>query len=271
MKNVLLVAVATLLSCSLFSQNLPVPTKWKIKKLGVSFGTDLDMIRGIDFDYMMQTAKGVDQSRFNNVVFQEDMVAGVCENPNIRLMAALEVPGLKNVELNFALNGVFNRYDGVFYHADEVQYAINNNEFEYVSVNTMTTELGLESSITRRFSVLNFLNFYVGVGTNLGYTFSGDMTINGNQWKTLQQNLNRPNTDIVSGNTYSDYVFESYDAKDAFHQRAFTHLGFGILLFKRLELGIDSRCGIGYRAVIDAPTKKTNLNSIALSARWVLK
>lgn len=271
MKNVLLLAGALLLCTSILAQNLPTPTKWKIRKIGVSFGTDMDMVNGMDFDYIMASAKGLDNSQYKNVEFQSDMFAGVCENPNIRVFAALDVPGLKNTELNLGLSAVFNRYDGVYYHTEDVETAIINNEFDYLSVHTMTSELALEGSLAKRVTLLNFLNLYGGVGTNIGYTFSGDMTISGNQYQTVKDNLDRSNSDIASGTVHSDYVYESYDAKDAIHQRAFLQLGVGIILFKRLEVGFDLRRGVGYRATLDGPFRGTNLESASFGAKWILR
>ncbi len=273
MKNVLTVALATLLACALSAQNSVKPTKWKLRSFGVSFGTDLDMIRGLDYAYLVQTGKGNSSNVYNNVSFEnQQYYAAVCENPILRITAALDVPGLKNTELDFALNTVFNRFDGVYYHAENSQIVQENGGFQYLSVNTVTNEVGLESTITRRVSLFNFLNFYGGVGTNIGYSFDGEMQFSGHEYRqSVDQNVDRSIKDITTGTIYSDAIYGTYDAKDAFHQRLIYKLGFGILFCKRLELGINYRGGWGYRAVFGAPTKETRLESLAVSARWMLK
>lgn len=277
MKNVLLVAFATLLSYSLFSQNLPIPTKWKVKKIGVSLGVDQDMIKNIDYHYMIKTTHNRNLHRFQNLeINEEDYYAGVCENPQFRIMVALEVPGLKNTELNVGIQGVFGRYDGVYYNNYDHNGDPKPDGYEYLSVTSMTSELGFESSITKRVS-LGFLNLYGGAGTNLGYSFGGYMNVSGHQnISTVEKDLNRSITDIATQTTYEtssyDEVFNSgMEVKDAFHQRVFAQLGIGVLIRKRLEIGVDYRRGIGYRAVFDAPTKTTQLHSASVFARWVLK
>lgn len=273
MKNVLTVALATLLTCALSAQNLSTPTEWKLRKFGISFGSDLDMIQGLDYAYMMQTGKGNNASVYNNVSFaDQNYYTAVCENPNIRITAALDVPGLKNTELNMALVGIFNRYDGVFYYAEDAEIVEQTGGFRYLSINSITNEMGLESSITKRLSLFNFFNLYGGIGTNLGYSFDGAMEISGHEYRqSVDQNVDRSIKEVTTGTIYSDAVYESYETNDAFHQRIFYQLGIGILFVKRVELGIDFRGGVGYRAVFGAETKKTKLESIALSARWVIQ
>ena len=42
MKNLLLTVLALLITIPLFSQNLPIPTKWKIKKNGISLWVEME-------------------------------------------------------------------------------------------------------------------------------------------------------------------------------------------------------------------------------------
>lgn len=273
MKNVLTVALATLLTCALSAQNLATPTKWKLRKIGVSFGTDLDMIQGLDYAYLIQTGKGNSTSIYNNVSFgDQQYYAAVCENPNIRITAVLDVPRLKNTELEFSLNTIFNRFDGIYYYAEDSRVVQETGGFQYLSVNSVTNEVGLESIFTKRLNLFNFLNLYGGLGANIGYSFDGEMQISGHEYRqSVDQNVDRSLKDVTTGTIYSDAIYESYDAKDAFHQRLIYKLGFGIVFCKRLELGLDYRGGWGYRAVFGAPTKNTRLESVALSAKWILK
>jgi len=277
MKNVLLVAIATLFSCSLSAQSLPIPTKWKVKKFGVSVGVDRDMIKDLDYHYLLQTTNNRNLDRFQNLdVDQDNYFGGVCENPQFRITATLEVPGLRNTELNVGLQGTTGRYDGVYYYNYNQDGTPKPDGYEYLSVSTMTSEIGLESSITKRAS-LGFLNFYAGGGTNLGYSGGGVMNVSGHQnITTVEQDMNRSLRDIGGNDTYetatySDVFEKTLEVKDAFHQRVFAQVGVGIVIRKKLEVGLDIRRGIGYRAVFDGPFRTTQLHSVALSARWILR
>jgi len=260
------IGISTLLS----AQSTSVPTKFKLKKIGISFGVEEDMINGLDYNYLVATAKGNPSSELEGMDFTQDYFSGgVCENPHIRVTAALEVPGMRNTELNIALLGIFNRLDGSFYQSNGRM----ENDFEYVGVSTMTNEIALESSLTKRLTISKFINLYGGAGLNLGYNFGGHLSANGMRQNTVDQNSNRPLGDIVNGQFPSDenYFNEFYQLKDGISNRAFLQAGIGFVLFRRLEIGMDYRYGIGYRATFDAPTKRTNLNSVALSTRWVFK
>lgn len=277
MKNVLLVAVATLFSCSLFAQNLPIPTVWKVKKIGVSVGVDRDMINNLDYNYLLQTTTTSNLDRFQNLDIDEsNYFGGVCENPQFRVTATLEVPGLRNTELNVGLQGTTGRYDGVYYNNYNSDGTPKNDGYEYLSVTSMTSEIGLESSMTKRVS-LGFINLYAGGGTNLGYSFGGHMDVSGHQnITTVEQDMDRSLRDIGGNNTYetstySDAFESQMELKNSFHQRVFAQIGVGIVVRKRLEIGLDLRRGIGYRAVFDGPFRTTQLHSAALSARWILR
>lgn len=274
MKNVVTLLCVLLISTICFAQNNPIPSKWKVIKIGAAFGSDMDMVSGLDFNYLMQTAKGIDGSQYSDIEFRnDDYYLAICENPQLRLFATLEVPGMKNTELNVGLNGVFNRLDGVYYNNWE-GYNPNNQNYvhEYVSVTTMTNELSLETSFIRKLPFLKYVNFYGGIGTNLGFSFAGQLDVNGHlEKKSVDQNANRSLSDIAAGETYYDYIYETADVKDAFHQRLFLQAGLGFVVKKRLELGMDFRRGIGYRAIKGAPTKMINLHSVNVVAKWILK
>lgn len=277
MKSYLIAAIAVCITSSVFAQNLPIPLSWKIKKFSVSMGIDQDMIKGMDANYLMRTVKNPDQSNFSDLDFKaQTMYGGICENPHFRVQAVLEVPGMKNTELNLGVNAMINRIDGAYYSSYDYEEGYIDQAYSYLSVETIGHELGLESSIVKRLPILNYkntfgINLYGGVGTNLGYSFGGKMSIDGLSEEAVKENLSRDNSDIIAGNTYSDFHYDRLDVKDSFNQRAFAQIGVGVLLFKRVELGIDYKRGIGYRATFDGPTKMTQLNSLGMSAKWVLK
>ena len=272
MKRLLTVCLCACLSTGLFSQNFSIPSIWKIKKFNVSFGFDTDMIKNLEYEYMLKTGVGVDESKYAGLDFApEDMYGGVCENPNIRLGVTMGVPGLRNVDLNLGAMAVFNRYDGVYYNTTNSFEDYLNSDYNYLSITSMNDEIALEASIDKSVNFLRFFNLYGGLGTNIGYSYRGELQINGNiDERSVDPNLARENSDIVMGNTFHDYEYETFDLKDGLHQRVFGHLGVSGVILKRLEIGLDYRHGVGYRKVFDGPTKTTRLNSIGLSFNWLL-
>ncbi len=270
MKNLLLTVLILLLTTPLFSQNLPVPTKWKIKKIGVSLGIERDMISNLDGNYLIDIGKNVSATLPNGTKL-DNMYGGVCENPHIRLTVALEVPHLKNTEFQLGVNAFFNRYDGAYYWGDNFFDSVTEYyDADYISVDLFSHELGLEAALVKRLSFGSFLNLYGGVGTNLGYSIGDELHISGNNLQSVNKNSDRSNADIFTGTTYREETYHSFAAKDAFHQRLFLQAGAGFVLFKRLELGIEYRGGLGYKATFNGPTKGTKLHSIGASAKWIL-
>lgn len=266
MKNFLLLALAILCSnSSLFSQDLPIPTKWKVKKVGFSFGADKDMIKGMDGDYLLSTGKDISIALPGGIDLSPEMYAGVCENPHMRITAVLEVPKLKNTELQLGVNAFFNRFDGAYYESGNSGY----DDYEYLSVYSMSHELGLETAIAKRFYFSNYLNLYGGIGTNLGYSIGDELGIYGNNLESVNQNINRSRSDIVAGSIFDDHTYHSFEAKDAFHQRVFLQAGISLVILEHLELGIDYRGGIGYKSTMDGPTRSTRLHSFGLTNKWI--
>ena len=269
MKDLLLIIIAILLTTPLFSQNLPVPTKWKVKKIGISLGVERDMISSMDGQYLISIGKNVSTTLADGTTLN-DMDSGVCENPHLRVTIALEVPRLKNIELQLGFNAFFNRYDGAYYHDDRFLNQGSYDDYDYVSVDLLSHELGLEVAMVKRLNIANFLNLYGGVGTNLGYSIGDELNINGNKLQSVDKNADRSHTDIFNGTTYHDHNYHSFEAKDAFHQRLFIQAGTGFVLFKRLELGIEYRGGFGYKGTFGGPAKGTRLHSVGATAKWIL-
>ena len=274
MKKLLSLSFAMCLAMSAFSQS--VPSKWAVKKFGISLGYDEDMIKDLEYSYILSTAKGLEDSQYADMDYAPtDMYGGVCENPNLRLDVTLGVPGMKNMDLNLAFLGVFNRYDGVYYN--NYDYQSNDfdwdNDLEYMSINSYGSELGLEVSMVKNLNFLRIFNIHGGLGTNVGYAIGHEVNIDGMNQGTVLQDMDRPLDRIVMGqNNVDEYYYDTFDGKDGISQRAFVTAGMGITFFKRVELGLDYRGGIGYRKTFGTDsTKMTKLNGVSLYAKWVLK
>lgn len=268
MKKYTYLILFTLFTLSLNAQDSEITSQWKLIKFGVSFGTEMDMIKNLDHGYMFQTAKDAEGSAFSDYNFQkEDFIGGVCENPNLRLLATLAVPKMKNVELTLALNMMFNKYDGVYYS----NYNFNNDlPYEHLSFSSISDEIGLEAMLDKRMPFGKCFNFYFGGGFNVGYSFGGEMTIDGSSNRSTNKNMDREISDIVNGYYDYDTRLEYHEARDAFHNRLLMHLGISTRLFKRFEFGIDYRGGLGYRAIFGTQTKGTQLHASGATLRWII-
>ncbi len=266
MKTLMMTVMAFLVTGSMMAQDLAIPTMWKVRKIGITMGGEVDMLGSMNNEYLLSTAKGTENSAFNTGAESAkdlDFYGGVCENPHIRLTAALEMPGIRNAELNVSAIGVFNRMDGAYYH--------NRVDDTYISYTALSNEIALEAQFDKRFPVLNNkVNLYTGAGTNIGLNTGGRLSIDGTTREQADTGMERAFNDIVAGNYEYVSNFEQYELKDGISQRVFAHVGIGVILFKKFELGFDYRHGIGYRAIGGADTKKTTLQSAGLSFKYIL-
>ena len=55
------------------------------------------------------------------------------------------------------------------------------------------------------------------------------------------------------------------------NQRIFGQIGLGIIIFKRVELGIDLKQGYGYRADFGSSIDGTHIVATNLNLRYILK
>lgn len=264
MNKLLLTICFILISISLIGQSGLV-----IKKIGISVGSDEDLIRDLDYSYMLSTAKGIEQSQYAGLNFApQDLYGGVCENPNISVELTLGVPGLSFADLNVAATGMFNRYDGVYYDSRKSFDSFDSHE--YLSINSYNSEFNLEVSLIKGIPILNFLNVYVGAGTNMGYSFGHNVQLDGIALQNIALDRSRSFGDMLTGDNYTDFNYSSFEMRDGISNRVFAQLGAGITFFKRVELGATYRKGIGTRAIFGAPFVTTQLNGFYLNLRYVL-
>lgn len=271
MKHIYLACCLGILTLSLTAQNEAAPTKWKIKKYTLFMGVDQDMVNNLDQSYLASTAKDGSLSALEGREFDtQDFYGGVCENPHFRAMVTFDAPGWRNVEVNAGMSLALNRVDGVYYRNIDNKYGYYG---DYLSYDMMSNEVAIEVSMVKRLNVLNFLNFYGGVGTNLGYQFGGGMHVSGytSESQAVDDNLERPLGEILAGDMEREYMYEYHETRNGFNNRLFAQIGMGILFFNRLELAVEYRRGIGYRAIFGSDVRMTNLQSTGLAIRYVLK
>lgn len=265
----------SLMGCSLYAQSLKTgkfigkKQAWEIKRVGLAFGADMDMLSNLNANYFEQIVRGNEDFSLAGVDFDENYAySGICENPHIRLQMALNSTKMRNVEVLLGLAGIFNRNDGISYY--NTAKNIQEGSYEYLNMTNFGNEVSAELSIAKRGTLWNTFTGFIGVGTNIGYTFGNRLSVNGssqytvNDWSLLESGvISQPFVD-------TNHFYENFQVRDGIAQRAYLHGGIGIIALRRLELGLEGRLGLGYRYHFGAPVQTTQFNSLALTARWIL-
>jgi len=282
MKKLMILSLAVIFSCQLFGQKMTLSSTWKVKKIGVTLGKDLDMLPTIGDDYFLNASRDLDTEKYSDLTLTSaDLVGAVCENPDVSINLTLLPPGLTNVEMNVSLLAMFNRVDGATYETSDW----GNTDYQMLRFGSRSNEIALESSLRKRWNAFGFLNFYGGIGTNVGVSYAGRIDVQGENIPTdiqtgnimgvriLNNNNDAGNTPPqMPSNMYVENQFlDTYEMKNAVHQRLFATAGIGVLFFKRIEIGIEGKYGIGYRYFGGESFTPSILNSLGLTARYVLK
>ncbi len=265
MKKYLIILSALFITSGLFAQSDWYIGKFKVKKIGVSMGADTDMVSNLDGAYFIDQLRddqivGINDLDFDNYGFS----GGVCENPHWRGSITLGIPGADALEWTNSLVIMPDRLDGVSYNT------INDaGEWEYLNLTQTQDEVALETSLLARLD-LGPIKLYGGAGTNLGVTFNNMVRVSGTHNDVFDQNAGEF-VDIPTRPGNNTWFYDQYDTRKNFNQRVFLQGGGSLVFFKRVELGIEMRYGVGYRAAIGAELRKTNLISAGFTAKWLLK
>jgi len=269
MKKYILSLLATGLIFTAYSQS--APGKWMIKKVGISLGQDMDMIQNMDAEFMINSGKGTESSVFRDANFDPRFLeGGFCENPHIRAMVTLGLPGEDRFNVDMGVNAIFNRWDGLYYSNNNQIEGSEFAGFENLNISSMSNEVNFELTLNRQISIERWLTLYSGLGMNSGYAFGGELYLRGATQETMDQNLNRSVGQVWSNFNTSDRHYETYQQRDAFTQRAYATAGIGITFLRRLELGVHLTRGVGYRKHFGSGVKMVNLHSGAFRANWRL-
>jgi len=222
-----------------FAFTFQADAQMKVKKFGVSIGTDWDMLPGLSTDMLLKktdsrTAQDI-QPFLNSANFYQS--SGFCENQNFRLSLVLEPQRWKNVELHTSGVFIFDRMDGVHFYDDDGNTTSNLNFTLHGS------EIDVEAVLLKRVPVFGFLdkkflNLYGGIGSNLGYQYGNYMTV-GSHISTW------PDRD--SGDWENEFKYTYDNINDGVSARVFAQVGVGLTLFRRVELGFEARYGAGLR------------------------
>jgi len=223
-----------------FTFSFQADAQMKIKKFGVSLGQDWDMLPGLSAESLLQKTDGRLSSEIQPYFDLDDsyQYSSACDNPNVRLTLVFEPQQLNNVELHTSGVFIFNRMDAVYlYDNDDTGY-------KHLDIVSHGNEIDIEGVLIKKVPVFGFLNFkalnlYGGVGANMGYQFGNYLSVWGSEneyrpgrWGNFQE---------------SDYISDDKNINDGVSARVFGHAGFGLTLFRRVELGFEGRYGAGLR------------------------
>ncbi len=225
---------------------------WSAARLGISVGGDIEVPYLLDHKYLLSTASGVDFDASELPFSEGELVSMACDNSTLRLSLSFIPAGKQKTEFQFSLLSIDARIDKVRYEMDEGQFA---------EVSAVNKEIALEGVYLFREQVSKTFSFHGGIGTNMGYSHSGEVSVKG-------YFLSEAITDNPSSAEDIDLTFRQ---KDSFNQRIFLQGGMGIRFLKRMEFGLNFRRGIGYRASFGGPVKFTTLKrSISFSLNYAL-
>ncbi|MCB0521775.1 MAG: hypothetical protein H6577_12235 [Lewinellaceae bacterium] len=255
--------IATLLTIAIFSNwqlaaQEPSPylgRPLQITHIGHAFGGDIEMPHGLDYQYLLSTAEGVEFD-YNGLPFSKgEMTKMKCDNPTVRFNLSFRPAVLPNTVVMFSLLGIEGRIDEVRYEASPG----DPRGWEYLEVSATNQETALEAALLRRFVAGKTFRFYTGIGLNAGLSYNGEVRVKG----YLQDDAI---TDVPANGNDVDLT---YQQKPSLNQRLFVQAGVGIRFFKHMEFGLESRRGIGSRATFDGPFHMTILKrSIGFSLRY---
>jgi len=198
-------------------------------KIGITAGYDTDLVKHLSANYIAGAStldvEGVDFSRFDH----SNAYSMACENAHVRVFTGYELPKL-NASAYFALVGIFNRWDDVSYVMDDG---------EHISYGSIGHEVAFESSLDKRYTLLNFLYLDLGFGGN----------------------------DVVANATVAD-LNQYGENKTSLHGRVFGKVGAGMIFWDKVEIGTAFRYGYGLRSHIGGSITPTELISYELNTAY---
>ncbi len=242
-------------------------TGLRVSKINFSLGNDFDRINGLNYEYFTKQIPGSESSKFQGFDFEDrDMEGGVCENPHYRLGLSLEHSKFKNFELQTNMVYMPNRVDAVSYNNNYFDW----NDAQYLNFYSTQNELALEASLLYKVPVLKAFHLYGGIGTNVGFTFGNTLCIDASPGLIIDEITPRNVNEILDDvqNNQNPYM-ECFEPNSTFNQRLFAQVGFGATLFKRVELSLMIRRGVGYRAQADNSVQATHLISSSIGASYL--
>jgi len=258
MKRILpLLLLASTIAGNSFAQAVATAPKWEMARFGIAAGGDIDMPLGLDKEYLLGTAKGVDFDNTNLPFSKGDLTRMNCDNGTFRIGASFLPIRSPKSELQVSLLSIAGRIDMVHYELGEK----GRSNYQSLEVNAENKETALEVVYLARQQTGKSWNWYGGFGTNIGISHAGKVKVKG-----------RIADDVVSDDPSLGEEFNlTYTQRESLNQRLFLQAGIGLRFLRKLEFGLEFRKGLGYRASFGGPTRLTYLKrSLGFSLRCLL-
>lgn len=246
---------------SLSAQRLQIGG-FKLKKVGASIGQDQDMLGEMSASYFLSTARDGDlQNDYSQMdLLPSDTYSMICENPHLRLNATWEHERFSNLEFGTNLLLITGRIDAMEFR--------NEDYSNYLVIDQYSNEIAFEPTLGWRMGKGPF-NLTAIVGGNVGYHW-GNMDIYGNVEVCEGNTVKFRNADGGSAceiRNVNDYA----QTTSGISTRVFAEAKASFQLFRRMELGMHIRRGVGVRMAGGAATQSTTLHSGGVSMAWVLR
>lgn len=243
-----------------FAFTFQADAQMKVKKFGISLGQDWDMLPGLSKDMLLSKTDGSMAGNLSSLfdLDNSEQYSGTCENPNLRVSLVLEPQRWSNVELHTSGVFIFNRVDEVY------MQDYDNKGYSYADISMYSNEIGLEGVLLKKVPVFGWkaLNLYGGIGTNAGYQFGNELYAQASQ---AQYEPDRTGSTRDTQEVYETTISNGISA------RVFGQAGIGVTFFRRVELGLEGRYGAGFRHYFGTDTDFSNLHSVAVNLKYVLR
>jgi|GEM_PF-1890898 len=234
---------------------------FKLKKVGASIGQDQDMLGDMSASYFLSTARPGDlRNDYSQLdLLPTDTYSMICENPHLRLNATWEHDRVTNLEFGTNLLLITGRIDAMEFRSDQTR--------NYLYIDQYSNEIAFEPTLGWRMGKGPF-HLTAIVGGNVGYHW-GNMYINGRADICDDKTVKFRNAgEAVCENRR---INDATDITSGISTRVFAEAKASFQLFRRVELGVHLRRGLGVRMADGAATQSTSLHSGGASVAWVLR
>lgn len=238
------------------AQTYSTVPNWQPVRIGIAAGGDIEMPHRLGQSYLLSTAEGIGFDNSNLPFGEGELTSMECDNGTFRIglsMASLRSPG---TEFQVSLLSIDGRIDKVRYEAGTA----GTDDWQWLEVSATNKETALEFVYLKNSRGKKALNFFAGLGTNIGYSYDGEVNVAG---YILEESA----SDVPANGRAFSYTSPQ---KESINQRLFLQAGMGVRFLKRMELGFECRKGIGYRASIGGPFNMSFLKrSLGFSLRYL--
>lgn len=231
------------------------------RRFGISTGYEMDMLNSLNPAFIANSSD-ISMSNFNNIEQIGAYSSSGCENIHFRIFSSFPVTKFKNTSVYAAFIGIFNR-------SDRISYLTSSN---YIGIGALSNELALEFSLDKRFKLFDIAYLDLGLGNNAGLGYGGSSYIADYSWDSESELQYRSLTDVATASDIA--AVNSISPREvgnnfsSVNTRIFGKAGVGIILLKKIELGLTFRYGYGARVFSNNFVATTQYNSVELGSAF---